>query len=125
MNSQVSKAMNKEEAMIQISSLSGTTVELDYDARTDVVELIKLGRQHGVGILFRAQELILVESLRALKRGLDAEKNTWRQRILCCTFNLSTLPADDAKDLYARASELGDTIVPADLLSSFYEQWKN
>jgi hypothetical protein len=125
LNSQVSKSKNKEEAIDLISSLPGMTVELDYDASSDVAELIKLGHPRGVSIIFRTQETILVESLRALQRGLTAEKGTWRERLLCCKFPLTSIPAEIAKTLYSRASQLRDVIVPADVLLSPYEQWKN
>ncbi len=125
MNPQISKATSKEEAIAQISSLPGTTVELEYDARSDLRELLELSRQHGVAIIFNNQECILVESLQALERGLAAEKTTWRQRFLYCAFSLGLVPTKTAKDLYTRASELGDTIVPADILPSIYSHWKN
>jgi hypothetical protein len=125
LSSQVSKAKNKEEAIYQISSLPGMAVELDYDASSDVGELIKFGRQHSVSIIFRTQEGILVENLQALQRGLGAEKSTWRQRFLYCEFPLASVPIETAKALYPRASELGDVIVPADILPSIYKQWKH
>jgi hypothetical protein len=125
LNPQISKAMSKEEAIAQLSSLPGAAVELEYDARSDLRELLELSRQHGVGIIFKTQECILVESLQALERGLAAEKTTWRQRFLYCAFSLGLVPANTAKDLYTRASELDDTIVPADTLPSIYSYWKN
>ncbi|AOJ10549.1 hypothetical protein WS71_25520 [Burkholderia mayonis] len=39
-----------------------------------------------------------------MRRGLAAEKGTWRSRILMCQFALATILASDVKALWARAA---------------------
>lgn len=119
-------AHDKMSAMALIVKQEGKVVELDYESgAADLLELARVGRQHGVAVLYRAQEAILVESLRALRRGLDAEKTTWRSRHLLCQFELRTIPSGDVKQLWARAETLGDVIVPADAIEGLYTSWKH
>jgi len=75
-------------------------------------------------VLFSPTQAVLVDSLDGLRRGLEAEKNTWRSRQLLCQFDLNAIPADEAKQLWARASELGDLIVPASGIKSLQVHWK-
>lgn len=119
-------APDKVSAAAFIVQQKWRVVELDYaSGAEDLLELARVGRQHGVAVLYRAQEAILVESLRALRRGLEAEKSTWRSRHLLCQFELSTIPSNDVKQLWARAETLGDVIVPADAIEGLYTSWKH
>jgi len=120
------KATGKAAAAAAIEGRASPLVELDYKSGgADVLELGKLGRQRGVSVLYRTQEAIAVENLRALKRGLGLAKDTFRQRHLICMFDLAAVPADDATWIWERAAELGDVIVPGDMLPNLYAQWKN
>lgn len=119
-------AGDRASAVAFIEAKLAKLVELDYaTGANDVLELAQLGRQHGVAVLYRTQDAILVESLRALRRGLAADKATWRTRFLLYQFELMSIPADDVKLLWARADELVDVIVPADAVGAVYSQWKH
>lgn len=75
--------------------------------------------------MFRSQELILVESMRALLRGLNQDKDTFRQRFLCCCFDLQRCAADDLKHAESRAALLGDLIIPEQAVKNPYATWAN
>ena len=102
---QHAKAHNRTEAVSLIEAQAALLVELDYeDGALDVVELSRLGRKWRVGILYRAQEPIAVENMRALLHGLDADKHTFRQRHLFCMFDLSACDPNDVKRAHSRAA---------------------
>lgn len=107
------KARDRNEAVSLIEAQAAQLVELDYeDGALDVVELSRLGRKWRVGILFRMQEAIAVESMRALLCGLNADKDTFRQRHLFCMFDMAACTQEDVKRAHARATLLGDFIFP-------------
>jgi hypothetical protein len=106
-------ARDKEAAIALITSAKARLVDLDYEAgNVDVIELGKLGREHGVAVMYRSQELIIVPSLPALRSRLASKKDSWRARTLMCQFDLATVPATEIGELRARAADLHDLIVP-------------
>ncbi|MET2586626.1 PHA-granule associated protein 4 [Ralstonia pseudosolanacearum] len=95
-------------------------VELDYETGwRDAVELGRIGQQVGVRVEFRGQENIAVQSLAALAAlvaGLSRPKLTFRQRNLCCQFDLDALPADELAKLEAKATVSGGYILAGHLI---------
>lgn len=125
MQSEPIQAQDRASAISLIERQKSRVVELDYQSGDDdFSHLARLGHQHGVTVLFSPAQAVLVDSLDGLRRGLEAEKTTWRSRQLLCQFDLNAIPADDAKQLWARASELGDLIVPASGIKSLQVHWK-
>lgn len=121
---QIIKAVSKNEAAKLIESRAGKLVELDYaDGWQDALELGKLGRQHGVAVMFKGQEAIAVQSMRALLRGLRTEKDTYRQRFLFCLFDITACAPEDVKEAESLAAGLGDLILPGELLANPYQTW--
>lgn len=127
MNSEPQKVGDKTAALAAIDANSAACIDLDYEGGlTDILDLTVAGRRKSVSVILRTQEMIAVESLAALKRGLSAPKDTWRSRHLICMFELGAVPADDVKWLWAHATDLGDIIVPGDAIANVYSQhWKN
>lgn len=118
------KANDKAEAVRLIEGQSPGVVDLDYEeGAQDFNELGKLGRKWRVAVMFRGQEAIAVESMRALLRGLNAEKDTFRQRHLYCMFDFAACSPDDLKQAESRASLLGDFIFPGNALLNPYKTW--
>lgn len=120
------KAHDKAEAVRLIEDQAASAVDLDYEAGAqDFIELGRLGRKWRVAVMFRGQEAIAVESMRALLRGLNAEKDTFRQRHLYCMFDFATCSPDDLKEAESKASILGDFIFPGNALLNPYQTWAN
>lgn len=120
------KARNKAEAVRLIEARAALIVELDYeDGAQDALDLARLGRKWRVAVVFMGQEAIMVESMRALLRGLDADKNTFRQRHLYCMFDLAACSLDDLKHAESRAALLGDFIFTGHALLNPYQTWAN
>ncbi|MFC3468839.1 hypothetical protein ACFOHT_03055 [Massilia oculi] len=125
MQSDPIQAQDRASAIALIERQKSKLVELDYQSGSDdYSHLARLGQQHGVTVLFAPQQAVLIDSLDGLRRGLEAAKTTWRSRQLLCQFNLNAIPADDAKQLWARASQLGDLIVPANGIKALQVHWK-
>lgn len=119
-------AKTHQEAMALIAASASTIVELDFECSPPLIfDLTIAARQYNVSVLYRATEMILVESYRALKRGLAAPKETFRKRFLVCCFNLATVPAEDIAAVELLAVELGDLILPEQAVISPYTQWSN
>lgn len=116
------KARDRNEAVLLIEARAANLVELDYeDGALDVLELSNLGQKYRVGVLHRAQEPIIVESIWSLLRGLEAEKNTFRQRHLYCCFDLASCNAEELQRAEMRAALLGDFIFQHDSLVSPFD----
>lgn len=62
---------------------------------------------------------------RALRRGLNEDKDTFRQRFLCCMFDLKDCSADDLTHVESRAALLGDLIVSWQAVQNPYATWAN
>lgn len=124
MQMNIAKAHDKAEAVRLIEEQAAGAVDLDYEeGANDVIELGRLGRKWRVAVIFRSQEAIAVESMRALLRGLNAEKDTFRQRHLYCMFDFSSCSPDDLKQAESRAAHLGDFIFPGNALLNPYQSW--
>lgn len=103
-------AKTKEQAIEAIQSQAARIVDLDYpDGGADAIELGRLGRKFYVGVSFRFQESIVVKNIEALRTGLERDKTSFRQRFICCDFNIK---AKDIKEAQALASKWGDIILP-------------
>ena len=118
------QAHSKMEAARLIETQAAKVIDLDYqDGGCDFLELARLGREWGVAVMFRDQEAIAVESMKALLRGLNAEKDTFRQRHLYCMFELASCSPDDLRQAKSRAASLGDFIFPGNALLDPYQIW--
>ncbi len=117
------KAQNKDEAIQLIEAQTAHIVELNYeDGWRDIVEISRLGRKWRVAVIFRSHVDIMVESMSALLRGLNEEKDTFRQRHFYCHFDLSACSQEDIEQAESRAALLGDIILPYEILYS-YQIW--
>ncbi len=128
MQNESSKVLAKSptKARSLIRSSAAQAVELDFECSPELLaEIVGDSRKYGVAVLYRGQEMILVESFRALKHGLFELKDTFRQRHLVCCFDISLDPPDQIALVEARAAELGDLIIPEQAVSSPYTQWAN
>lgn len=115
------QAGSKEVALKLIEGQAARIVELDYaDGAIDQFELGRLGRKCGVAVLHRGQEVIIVQSIRALHDGLKSEKDTYRQRHLYCMFDLAACLPEEVKWVESRAAFLGDCILRGELLETPY-----
>lgn len=125
MRSDPIQAQDRASAISLIERQESRVVELDYQSGGgDFSHLARVGQQHGVMVQFQPVQAVLVDSLDGLRRGLEAKKTTWRSRQLLCQFDLNAIPADDAKHLWALASELGDLIVPSSGIKSLQVHWR-
>ncbi|TDF63208.1 PHA-granule associated protein 4 [Cupriavidus sp. L7L] len=117
---------SKLEALHALGMRASETIELEYEtAWRDAVELGRLGLRHGIRVVTRGTDYIVVSSPAALEAGLLAQKTTFRQRNLHCDFSLSLIPPDRLAELERRASMLGDLILPLSMLRAEpHERWK-
>jgi hypothetical protein len=119
-------ANSPAEARQLITGSVARVVELEFKCTPSLFSEIAVdSRKYGVSVVYREQEMILVESFRALKRGLFAPKDTFRQRFLVCCFDMSSEAPEEIAAVEARAAELGDMLLPEQAVSSPYSQWSN
>lgn len=121
---QTAIAKSPAEARTLILSSAANSIELDFECTpSHYAEIASDSRKYDVSVLYRGQEMILVESFQALKRGLFTPKETFRQRHLVCLFNITLETAKEIAAVEARAAELGDLILPERVVTSPYTQW--
>ena len=118
------RAGTKAEALRLLETEGVTVVELDYEAGwQDAIELGRLGQKVGIRVEYRGHESIAVSSPAALVAGLTRPKTTFRQRNLFCQFELSSLQASELESLEAKATKLGDYVLPGRLMRDVDSVW--